>query len=493
MEEIRQTERETLKFRLLSFFVVAALVLLQQVGVARFRAPQDLNADVNSLWVLLLFGVAYVAYTLALGKYLLPAWRWSADVAFLLMMVVDTVAVLLATHLLGGVDSPVFILYPLAIVYYAIYRGYVGGFAAAMLLSIAYTGYSRLFQPPTIPATTIAQQVPLFFLIATLGGYLASARLRERREKGELQQFIRVETGARQLLEVARDIGRTLEVATVARKLADAAPLVGGYTRCLVAVADPEHGTLEGRAANFPPRELGLSRITDVHIPVDALGASPQEWVGPQDGAGPPAAGALPAWAAGWPVGSMALVPLRSGSELNGVLLYWSLERLAPSQEVSGGLLAGFTDLAAVSLANAQLYNRSQQRVTQLMTEMESVIRRLERTREAQKKSVLDVDGLRVDGPQEAVTLDGHPVNLTPTEFELLYCLAENSGVALNQETLLRRVWGPEYRGQGNVVDVCVHRLRRKLEATPGSPKLILTIRGAGYMLASSGRGGGRH
>ena len=489
MEEIRQTERETLKFRLIFLIVVAVMVLLQQFGFARFRAL--LIAEENILWAVLL-SAAYLAYSLALGRYILPAWRWSANIAFLLMLVVDAVVILLATHLFGGVDSPVSIFYPLAIVYYAIFRGYLGGFAAAILLSVAYTGYSRLFQAPHIPATSIAQQVPFFFLIATLGGYLASARLRERHEKEELQQFIRVETGARQLLEVARDIGRTLEVATVARKLADAAPLVGGYTRCLVAVVDHEHETLEGRAANFPPRELGLNRITDVHIPVDALGSGVQVWVRPDEGAASPAGGALPAWAAGWPVASLALVPLRSGSELNGVLLYWSLERLAPTQEVSGGLLTGFADLAAVSLANAQLYNRSQQRVSQLMTEMESVIRRLERTRESQKKSVLDVDGLRVDGPQEAVILDGHPINLTPTEFELLYCLAENAGVAMNQETLLRRVWGPDYRGQGNVVDVCVHRLRRKLEGAPGSPKLILTIRGAGYMLASAGRGGVR-
>ena len=60
--------------------------------------------------------------------------------------------------------------------------------------------------------------------------------------------------------------------------------------------------------------------------------------------------------------------------------------------------------------------------------------------------------------------------------------LAENAGQPVNQETLLRRVWSDKYDGQGNVVDVSVHRLRRKLESG-SSFQRIVTIRGRGYML----------
>ena len=85
-------------------------------------------------------------------------------------------------------------------------------------------------------------------------------------------------------------------------------------------------------------------------------------------------------------------------------------------------------------------------------------------------------------------TLNGQEVKLTPTEFEMLYQLAESAGTPLNQETLLRRVWAQNYVAQGNVVDVCIHRLRRKIEDDPTAPKRILTVRGAGYML-STGQG----
>ncbi len=102
-----------------------------------------------------------------------------------------------------------------------------------------------------------------------------------------------------------------------------------------------------------------------------------------------------------------------------------------------------------------------------------------------QAKRELVVGNLSIDGARGKVTLDNSPLSLSPTEFELLYALAENAGHPVNQETLLRRVWGEDFSGHTNVVDVSVHRLRRKLEKV-STREHILTIRGMGYMLTDS-------
>ena len=59
--------------------------------------------------------------------------------------------------------------------------------------------------------------------------------------------------------------------------------------------------------------------------------------------------------------------------------------------------------------------------------------------------------------------------------------LAEKPGTVVNQETLTREVWGEDYVPQGKVVDVTIHRLRRKLATIPDGRKLIQTVRGQGY------------
>ncbi len=108
----------------------------------------------------------------------------------------------------------------------------------------------------------------------------------------------------------------------------------------------------------------------------------------------------------------------------------------------------------------------------------------MERQKSAVARREIVVDELRIDGMKERVLLKGKPIGLSPTEFSLLYVLAENVGRPLNQETLLREVWSKDYQGQTTVVDVSIHRLRKKLEAaSPGTH--ILTVRGLGYMLAT--------
>ena len=75
----------------------------------------------------------------------------------------------------------------------------------------------------------------------------------------------------------------------------------------------------------------------------------------------------------------------------------------------------------------------------------------------------------------------GRRVQLTPTEFRLLYHLASNPGVVMTHETLLSRVWGPEYRDASHYVRLYVNYLRQKLEDDAAHPRHFLTVRGHGY------------
>jgi DNA-binding response OmpR family regulator len=93
--------------------------------------------------------------------------------------------------------------------------------------------------------------------------------------------------------------------------------------------------------------------------------------------------------------------------------------------------------------------------------------------------------GLRLDTERREVTVDGSPVTLTATEFELLASLAREPGVVIPRSHLLDRVWGGEFVADYHLVDVHVANLRRKLGDDPANPRFVETIRGVGYRLRS--------
>jgi two-component system KDP operon response regulator KdpE len=86
-----------------------------------------------------------------------------------------------------------------------------------------------------------------------------------------------------------------------------------------------------------------------------------------------------------------------------------------------------------------------------------------------------------IDLSTRQVMREGEAVRLTPTEYRLLAYLAGNAGRVLTHETLLVNVWGDEYRGHTEYLRVYVRQLRKKLEADPEEPELILTEPGIGY------------
>jgi len=96
---------------------------------------------------------------------------------------------------------------------------------------------------------------------------------------------------------------------------------------------------------------------------------------------------------------------------------------------------------------------------------------------------VLECGGLRMDLASRETTLDGAPVHLSPTEFTLLALLLKHSGKVLTHQQLLREVWGEAPAAQATYLRVYMAGLRRKLEADPARPKLLLTELGVGYRL----------
>jgi len=76
-------------------------------------------------------------------------------------------------------------------------------------------------------------------------------------------------------------------------------------------------------------------------------------------------------------------------------------------------------------------------------------------------------------------------IELTPLEYGLLACLAQNTGRVLTQDLLLKHVWGTEYSGESHILQVNINRLRSKLEHDPANPRYILTKVGIGYLLAA--------
>jgi DNA-binding response OmpR family regulator len=95
------------------------------------------------------------------------------------------------------------------------------------------------------------------------------------------------------------------------------------------------------------------------------------------------------------------------------------------------------------------------------------------------------VGDLVVDPAARSVTRAGRPVDLTRREFELLDVFARNPGIVLSRNRLLELVWGYDWAADGNVVDVFVSYLRRKLESG-GEPRMIQTVRGVGFVLRAA-------
>ncbi|SEO45758.1 response regulator transcription factor [Actinacidiphila rubida] len=98
------------------------------------------------------------------------------------------------------------------------------------------------------------------------------------------------------------------------------------------------------------------------------------------------------------------------------------------------------------------------------------------------RPAVLAAAGLVLDPAGRTVTRDGRDLGLTPREVSVLEHLLRRKGRVVSKSELLERCWDVNFDGGPSVVEVHVHRLRRKIE-TPGGPPVIETVRGGGYVV----------
>lgn len=118
----------------------------------------------------------------------------------------------------------------------------------------------------------------------------------------------------------------------------------------------------------------------------------------------------------------------------------------------------------------------------ELIARIRAALRRARRETKASES--LTGQGIELDTSRHSVKVDGVEVDLRPKEFDLLHLLMANRGRVLERSTLLDRIWGEDEYIDAGTVDVHIRRLREKVEADPGRPKRVLTVRGIGYKFA---------
>ena len=117
----------------------------------------------------------------------------------------------------------------------------------------------------------------------------------------------------------------------------------------------------------------------------------------------------------------------------------------------------------------------------ELMARVRAVLRRLDMPAPASRAPSFRSGDLEVDFARQEARLRGERLDLTPTEYKLLYHLVRNAGHILQHGTLLAKVWGREYVDEVDYIRVYVRQLREKLGDDPDHPRYIRTERGLGY------------
>lgn len=117
----------------------------------------------------------------------------------------------------------------------------------------------------------------------------------------------------------------------------------------------------------------------------------------------------------------------------------------------------------------------------ELMARVRAVLRRLDMPAPASRAPSFRSGDLEVDFARSEARLRGEHLDLTPTEYKLLYHLVRNAGHVLGHGTLLAKVWGREYIDETDYIRVYIRRLRDKLGDDPDQPRYIQTERRMGY------------
>lgn len=123
----------------------------------------------------------------------------------------------------------------------------------------------------------------------------------------------------------------------------------------------------------------------------------------------------------------------------------------------------------------------------ELVARIRAILRRQSRSKADDSADthgqILQFADLQLNTATREVARGGRLIELTATEYNLLYLFMSHPRQVLDRQTILNRVWGYDFLGETNIIEVYVRYLREKIEDTPSSPRLIQTVRGVGYVL----------
>lgn len=457
-EHVAQAESQTYQLRLLAILVIAFLVY-------RFL-PADM-----SVWPPVVVAGSYLSYTVAVHNFVLP--RYFHRYVVLGIMAADWVLAGAALFVLG-IASSAFLLFPLLVGYHAIYLGYAGSLVSATVGSfISLALAAQRWDPGAV--STVAFRIPLLYIVAAFSGYLSQQRSRERDARLNLQESLRTEQKARELLAAVQEMRQ--DPTKVLQDVASAAVSAVGARQALIFLKDASGRRLQARAAFPPQAEGGVKDIVGIE---EALGKHWLDQAGVEGGALVLSAGEIPGWARALPEATVVGIPIIAGERTLGVMY------LLANGSVAADELKRAADhiapLAAASVSDAERYMKAKRETDELLDGLRSSVERMGHVREAQDRRPLTRGVLTLNPGRGQALLGDKPLSLSPTEFKVLYYLAERAGQTVNQATLLSEVWCDELMAHSNLVDVCIYRLRRKLAQHPGGKDIIATARGAGYM-----------
>lgn len=149
--------------------------------------------------------------------------------------------------------------------------------------------------------------------------------------------------------------------------------------------------------------------------------------------------------------------------------------------EPGGG---GFDEVRVLELG-ADDYIRRSAGIIEIVARMVALLRRVGRAKSSGLDQTLSSGTLTLNRASYEVYLDGKRLDLTPTEFRLLYLLLANRGNVVTHEFLARSIWGDEVDSSG-LVKKYIQRVRRRLEDSAENPRWIASVHGVGYRLVAS-------
>lgn len=460
LDHVQKTERDTLKFRLLALLVITFVLYLRREDASFYPAAGLITG--------------YIVYSWVLRQFLMPRFM---GIPMLYLMLTADLATALSALYLFGTGTVLFALVPAMIAYYAIYLGYYGSLPAAVMGSFGYIGIAQAVDGQI--SEIIAVQVPFFFILALLSGYLGQQRFREREERFILQQLMETEIKAKGLVESVKRLDEGLTLSSVAQDIVKSAGGVTGMPICLLLKSDEGKQKLIVISSNIegldPAAAESIGKNTSGAIAFDKPGEV-FTWS--------KTAPELPAWLANKHFGAVVScsIPGSTAESIAVAYLLDSTERDLTTDTINS--IKAFAVAAGKTLQNAILYTEAQNKSRRFLNDLEQAIDSLGRFRETRTKPGLRVGALAMEPQRQRAILSGTDLQLTKAEFDLLYILAQNAGSPVNESMLLKEVWEKDNSlPQGNIVNVTVHRLRKKL-STYSEREMIQTVRGRGYMIS---------